>query len=366
MVSSVYIHIPFCKSICFYCDFCKMFYYEDFADKYLEALSREIKESYKGEIIKTIYIGGGTPSILSIKQLNKLFEIIKIFKLDNNFEITFEANINDINEELLKLLKKNKVNRLSIGIETINKKFMKLLNRFNDKQEIINNINLVKKYFNNYNLDLMYAFEGQTIEDLDKDLNFVIELNPTHLSIYSLIIEPHTVLYINKTKPIDDTLECNMYYHIIDRLEKYNYKHYEISNFSKEGFESKHNLVYWNNQEYYGFGLGTSGYVNNVRYTNTRSITDYIDNKFTLEEEHLTKEIDMENYLIFGLRKIDGISKKDFKDKYKCNVEDVFDIISLIKKNLLKDDNGRIYIPKDKLYVSNSILVNFIGGINDN
>ena len=366
MVSSVYIHIPFCKSICSYCDFCKMFYYEEFADKYLEALSREIKESYKGEIIKTIYIGGGTPSILSIKQLNKLFEIIKIFKLDNNFEITFEANINDINEELLKLLKKNKVNRLSIGIETINKKFMKLLNRFNDKQEIINNINLVKKYFNNYNLDLMYAFEGQTIEDLDKDLNFVIELNPTHLSIYSLIIEPHTVLYINKTKPIDDTLECNMYYHIIDRLEKYNYKHYEISNFSKEGFESKHNLVYWNNQEYYGFGLGASGYVNNVRYTNTRSITDYIDNKFTLEEEHLTKETDMENYLIFGLRKIDGISKKDFKDKYKCNVEDVFDIISLIKKNLLKDDNERIYIPKDKLYVSNSILVNFIGGINDN
>ncbi len=362
MPSSAYIHIPFCKSICSYCDFCKILY--DIADrsKYLETLENEIKENYKNETLNTLYIGGGSPSSLSVAELKKLFEIISIFKLSKTIEFTFEANVLDINEEMLKVLKNNKVNRLSIGIETINEKFMPFLNRFNKKEVVTEKINLVKKYFSNFNLDLMYAFPNEKEEDLKNDLDFVIGLNPTHISIYSLIIEPHTKIYNDKTEPLDEELEKNMYFNIIDYLRKYGYSHYEISNFSKKGFESKHNLTYWNNFEYYGFGLGASGFVNNIRYTNTRNINKYLNGEFTQEKEEMTKEINMENELIFGLRKINGVEKKTFYDKYKFNIQDVFDIINLIDKKLIIDNGKRIYIPKDKLYVSNSILVNFIGG----
>lgn len=362
MPSSAYIHIPFCKSICSYCDFCKILY--DIADrnKYLEALEKEIKENYKNEILNTLYIGGGSPSSLSLAELKKLFEIISIFKLSKTIEFTFEANVLDINEEMLKVLKNNKVNRLSIGIETINEKFMTFLNRFNKKEVVTEKINLVKKYFSNFNLDLMYAFPNEKEEDLKNDLDFVISLNPSHISIYSLIIEPHTKIYNDKIEPLDDELEKNMYFNIIDYLSKYGYSHYEISNFSKKGFESRHNLTYWNNFEYYGFGLGASGFVNNIRYTNTRNINKYLNGEFIQEKEEMTKEINMENELILGLRKMSGVEKKTFYDKYNFNIQDVFDIISLVDKKLIIDNGKRIYIPKDKLYVSNFILVNFIGG----
>lgn len=362
MLSSSYIHIPFCKSICSYCDFCKILYDVADRDKYLDSLKKEIKQNYKNEILNTIYIGGGSPSSLSVHELKKLFEIIDIFNLSDKCEFTFEANVLDINEEMLKLLKDNKVNRLSIGIETINEKFMPFLNRFNKKDVVIEKINLVKKYFDNFNLDLMYAFPSESLEDLKIDLDFVISLNPTHISIYSLIIEPHTKIYNDKVESIDDELEKNMYFMIIDYLEKYHYHHYEISNFSKEGYQSIHNLTYWNNNEYYGFGLGASGFVSNVRYANIRNINKYINGEYILEKEEMTKVINMENELILGLRKTKGISKKVFYAKYKFNVSDVFDIMDLINKKLIGEDEDYIFIPKDKLYVSNSILVNFIGG----
>ena len=362
---SMYIHIPFCKSICSYCDFCKMFYNEKFSSPYLLELDKEIKSNYKNNTLDTLYIGGGTPSCLSIKELNTLFNSLKDIKLNNNYEFTFEMNVLDIDEDKLKILKDNRVNRISIGIETVNEKFMDFLERYNNKEEVIKRINLVKKYFNNYNLDLMYAFPNETVKDVLDDLSFVISLNPTHISIYSLIIEEHTKIYINKVKPIDEDLESEMYYNIIDTLEKNGYKHYEISNFAKEGYESRHNLTYWNNEEYYGFGLGASGFINNYRYTNTRNIEKYLEHSYIFNKEKISKEIDMENELIFGLRKINGISKKEFKRKFSINIEDYFDIINLIEKNLLIDDQDRLYIPKDKLYVSNSILVNFIGGKND-
>ena len=358
-MKSLYIHIPFCKSICSYCDFAKMFYNENLALSYLDELSNEVNNNYKQDMLETIYIGGGTPSILSKKELNKLFSITNKLNIEPNYEFTIEANIADINEEFLSLCKSNKVNRLSIGIETINDKFYKLLNRENNIEDIKNKILLAKKYFSNINIDLMYAFPSETMEDLKCDLDFFKSLDVEHISIYSLIIEENTKLYIDGIKPISEELDREMYY-IIDYLENIGYKHYEISNFSKEGLESRHNLNYWNNLNYYGFGLGASGYIENTRYTNTRGINSYLKGNYKIYEEKLDKNKMMEEELICGLRKMKGISKKTFKEKFSIDIRDVFNIDDLINKGLLIEEDNYIYIPKDKLYVSNNILLNFI------
>lgn len=367
MANSIYIHIPFCNNICSYCDFCKLLYDKFNVNSYLDSLEYEINSSYKGELVNTLYIGGGTPSALSIDELNRLFDIIKVFNINDNLEFSIEVNVNDINEEMLKLFKDNKVNRLSIGIETVNDKYLSFLNRNHSKEDVTYKIEMVKKYFDNFSVDLMYAFPNQKLEEVMSDLSFVVKLNPKHISIYSLIIEEHTKIYLDGVEPIDDEIESSMYSNIISYLKDNNYDQYEISNFSKDGYESKHNLVYWNNQEYYGFGLSASGYLNNVRYTNTRSISNYLKHKFILNNEIIDTFTSMENELIFGLRKTNGISINDFYNKYNKSVFDVFNITELINKNLLEVANDRLYIPKDKLYVSNYILVNFIGGSkNDN
>lgn len=359
-IKSLYVHIPFCKNICSYCDFCKMFYNKELVNKYLEELGKEINKYYKDELIETIYIGGGTPSSLNIEQLKKLFLILKNIKLSKNLEFTFEMNICDINEEILILLKDNKVNRISVGIETINDKYLKLIERNHTKEEVFEKINLVKKYFDNINVDFMYGFNNETIEELKQDLDFFKELDVNHISIYSLILEPNTKLYINKTKPLDEEIESNMYFYIINYLEGLGFNHYEISNFCKNNTYSRHNLTYWNNDRYYGFGLGASGYIDDIRYSNTRSINKYLSGNYRLEEDNITIDIDMENEMILGLRKIEGINKKRFNDKYNCNIEDIFDIDELLKNKLLEEKDNYLLIPRDKLYLSNSILVNFI------
>ena len=277
MVKSVYIHIPFCKNICTYCDFCKMYYNENWIDKYLESLDNEIKENYKNEKISTLYLGGGTPSCLPVIYLKKLFKIIDKINLDNNYEFTIECNIEDITEEKLKLFTLNKVNRLSIGIQSFNNKILKYLGRNYNSDIIDKKIKLAKKYFDNINIDLIYAVKNQTIKDLKDDIDRFLKLDISHISCYSLMIENNTILSNNNEKYIDEDLDRNMYDLICGKLkEKYN--HYEISNFAKKGYESKHNLSYWNNNEYYGFGLSASGYINNIRYTNTKNLSKYILN----------------------------------------------------------------------------------------
>ncbi|MBR1376634.1 MAG: radical SAM family heme chaperone HemW [Bacilli bacterium] len=354
---SIYIHIPFCRSICTYCDFAKLYHNEEWISKYLDSLYNEIKDKYKGEEVKTIYIGGGTPSSLPIKYLNKLFDIIKIFKY-KDIEFTFECNIEDINDELLILLKNNKVNRFSIGVETFNEKHLKFLGRNIKKDDIINNIELSKKYFDNISIDLMYAIPSQTLEELDNDIDEFLKIDVPHISTYSLIIEPHTAIY-KKIDYIDEELDRSMYDLIIKRLD--GYKHYEVSNFSKVGYESIHNMTYWNNEHYYGFGLGSGGYIDNIRYLNTRNINDYIKGNYLLEEDKLDINTIIENEFILGLRKIDGINKGSFKEKYNIDINDIDIVDKLIKENKLVDDKNNIKIRYDLIYTSNSILVEFIG-----
>ena len=360
VVSAVYIHIPFCQSICSYCDFCKMFYNKDLVDKYLMELENEIKKSYKGEIIKTLYVGGGTPSCLTISQLKKFFSIIDIFNFDKDYEFTFECNIENIDEEKLQLLKNNGVNRISIGIQTFNNNFLEYLNRHHTKFLALNTLKLVKKYFKNINVDLMYAFKNQTIKDLDEDLEIIIDLEIPHISTYSLIIEKNTRLYINHDESIDEDLDYEMYQHIMNKMQRNGYLHYEVSNFSKKGYESKHNLVYWNNLQYYGFGLGASGYLQDIRYDNTRSINSYLNGNYLYEQNRLTRNEVIENEFILGLRKIKGINKKIFFEKYHINIENMKNVKELLTNSKLIDDGENIYINKDYLYLSNDILIAFL------
>ena len=359
MINSVYIHIPFCSDICSYCDFCKIFYNRNLVFKYLEQLKIEIEKKYKGDIIKTIYIGGGTPSSLSLVQLTKLFDILKkfIFNLD---EFTIECNVESIDEDKLLLFKNNGVNRISVGIQTLNDNYIKFLNRKHNKKIVKEKIKLIKKYFDNINVDLIYAIPGQTIYELNDDLNFVLGLGVKHISCYSLIIEEHTKLYIDKYEQIDEDLDYKMYKHICKKLKKYGYNHYEISNFAKDGYESKHNLGYWNNLEYYGFGMGASGYINGIRYDNTKSINNYLKGYYELTKHILDKLEKIENEFILGLRKVKGINKLDFYNKYHIDINSIDSVNKLLSIKKIIDDGNNIFINEKNLYTSNDILLEFL------
>ena len=360
-MKSMYIHIPFCKSICTYCDFCKQLYNETNIKKYLIALNEEIKDRYNGEELDTLYIGGGTPSSLNILELKELFNILKQLKINNIKEYTFECNVNDITEELIDILKINKVNRISIGVESFNKDKLKFMERFSDYEDVKAKIEMIRnKGINNINIDLMYGIPGETLKVLKNDLNLILKLKPTHISTYSLILEEYTKLSINNTKPIDEELELEMYNYIVNKLKKKKYNHYEVSNFALEGYESIHNLNYWNNGEYYGFGLGASGYKAGFRYTNTRNIHEYISGKYRLEENLLTHKDQMDNELMLGLRKLEGINIDEFFNKYNVNIQDVYPVQELINKGELIYKGGNLFVNPNMIYVMNEILVKLI------
>lgn len=359
MINSVYIHIPFCEDICSYCDFCKIYYNEAVARKYLDTLEKEIKENYKNEIINTIYIGGGTPSALSLNNLKKLLEITKIFNKED-VEFTFECNIENIDEDKIKLLKKYGVNRISVGVQTFNLDLLLFLNRHHKEKEVFEKIDMIKKYFDNINVDLIYAIPKQNIKDLEKDIDSFLKLGINHISTYSLIIEPNTIISSLRIMPIDDSLDYDMYKLICSKLKSNGFNHYEVSNFSKKGYESRHNLVYWNNEHYYGFGAGASGYIGDIRYTNTKSVKNYIDGKFNREEEKLTLNQTIENEFILGFRKIDGIDIDKFYNKYNIDINRIDIVNKLLKEGKLELVNRNLRIKEEYIYVSNDILVEFM------
>ncbi|MBR4693389.1 MAG: radical SAM family heme chaperone HemW [Bacilli bacterium] len=359
MVKNCYIHIPFCNTICSYCDFCKQYYNKKKVKDYLKKLKEEIDNNYNNEPLETIYIGGGTPTSLSLEELTELFEITDSLNTKDNLEFTIEANIDSITKEKLLLMKEHKVNRLSIGIESINKNNLKFLNRKLDINETKEKIELIRSLgFNNINMDLIYALPIESKEDLLKDIDFLTSLNVEHISTYSLIIEDHTVLKINNVENIDDQLDEEMYNLIKKELEQKGYIHYEISNFSKPNYESKHNMCYWHNEEYYGFGLGAASYINNIRKTNTRSLTNY-PNKY-LEEEKVDESSKIEYEVILNLRLLEGIDLIRFKEKYNKDFNELFDYQELVNNNLLEIVNNHLRIKEEYLYVSNEIIVKLL------
>ena len=353
---SIYIHIPFCNSICTYCDFCKIFYNEKYVNNYLDNLKEEIKSRYKGEIVNTIFIGGGTPSSLNEEELVKLFKIIKLFNVNSDCEFTVECNVESITENKLKIMKDYGVNRISIGVESFNEDIIKLLGRRHTKEEVFDKIKLIKKYFNNINIDLIYAAYDD-INILKSDIDCFLELDIPHISTYSLIIEDNTVLKINGTKNIDEDLDYEMYNYIQDTLEKNGYIHYEISNYARSGYQSKHNLGYWNNYEYYGFGLSSVSYIGNKRISNTKNLSKYLSGSYLDYTQEEDKDIQMENEVMLGLRKFDGINLDEFKEKFNVLLEDVYDIDDLVRDGYLIKENNYLKINKKYMYISNEVIV---------
>lgn len=360
----LYIHIPFCRKICPYCDFFKMVASSDYQDKYIDYLIKDLNRI--DATLDTVYIGGGTPSSLSINNLDRLLNAIAK-KINSVKEFTIELNPEDIDYDLIKVLRKYPVNRISIGIQTFNNKFQKLLNRFSEFDDILEKMNLLRLAgFTNINVDLMYGFDSQTIDELREDINKMCLLRPTHISTYSLILEEKTIFYHEYLKGnlslIDEDLESAMYYEIIKYLTKYGFEHYEISNFAEKGCESKHNLLYWQNKEYLAVGAGASGYYNNYRYKITTKINDYYmgidNNKMSLvENEYIDLDTKMSEEIMLGLRTIKGVCLNSFYEKYQQDLLEVFpSCLELIKQGFLEITDNYLRITKNNYYISNAII----------
>ncbi|PGM57864.1 radical SAM family heme chaperone HemW [Bacillus sp. AFS053548] len=355
MASSVYIHIPFCQQICYYCDFNKFMMDRQPVDQYLDYLEKEIVESLKRNPIsdlKTVFVGGGTPTALTLPQTVRLIEIInnQIIKGKKEIEMTFESNPNEISKEKLQILKDGGVNRISFGAQTFDEGLLKKIGRTHSPNEIEEAIQTAKEVgIDNINLDLMYALPGQTMEQFVDSLDKAMKLPIQHISAYSLIIEPKTVFYIEmnrgKLKPAPEEDEAAMYDFLMKYLEEKGFHQYEISNFEKNGLESKHNLVYWNNEEYFGFGAGAHGYINGIRYSNAGPLKKYFqlidDTGVPIVHEHtVTKQEKMEEEMFLGLRKMKGVSEKKFQEKFGSNFNEVFP--NVIEK-LMKDGLVEMY-----------------------
>ena len=369
--TSAYVHIPFCTQICYYCDFSKVFIKNQPVDSYLEHLIEEY-DSYDIKKLRTLYIGGGTPTALSASQLAFLLEKLTD-KLDLSYleELTIEANPGDLDQEKIAVLKDSPVNRVSLGVQTFNDRMLKQIGRSHLEKDIYENIaNLKKAGFDNISIDLIYALPKQTMEDVKINVAKAIALDIPHMSLYSLILENHTV-FMNRMRrgklplPKED-LEAEMFEYIIAELEKAGFEHYEISNFSKPGFESRHNLMYWDNAEYYGIGAGASGYVDGVRYKNHGPIRHYLQaveaGNARVQEEVLTLKEKMEEEMFLGLRKKSGVSKKRFEEKFGLSFEDQYGAVvsELTEQGLLVPDKDIVRMTKQGLFLGDTVAEKFI------
>ena len=328
---------------------------------YLTELKREISLYYRGEKLETIYIGGGTPSCLTSEELETLFEIIGVFHRSDTCEFTIEGNFDSTSFEKLLIYQKYGVNRLSFGIESTHPSQMSFLNRSFSKEsvnEVLKNCHELGFY--NINVDLIYAIPGETCDILEEDLNYLFSLEVPHISTYSLMIEDHTKLGIDGVSPLSQDEDFSMYQLICQKMRENNYEHYEISNFAKDGYYSSHNLCYWNNLEYYGFGLGASSYFENVRISNSRSITEYLHHTYQREREELTFLDKMEYEILLNLRKKEGIDLLKFSKTYHQDLVYYFDYRDLVLKKLLVEEKNHLFIPEDKWYISNEIIVKIL------
>lgn len=384
----LYIHIPFCKSKCKYCDFVSFSNKEHLVDRYINCIKYEIKDiglsnlhdytEGKDDLInlKTIYIGGGTPSAIDSKYIKEVLNVImQNFQVDNNVEITLEVNPGTIDENKLKIYKEAGINRLSIGLQSTDNNTLKRIGRIHTYEEFLNTYELARNSgFDNINIDLMLALPGQTIDELVVGLKKVINLKPEHISIYSLILEERTKLYeeiINEKKYvlIDDDIERKMYWQTKEVLERAGFIHYEISNFARKGYESKHNLACWDQEEYIGVGASAHSYSNNVRYSNTESLEEYIynyengkdiDNLIFHEKQN--KESKMKEYMMLGLRKIQGIDIDAFKNCFGQNPLYIFkqEIYKLTSEKLIIVDGNWIKLTNKGLDLANLVWEEFI------
>ena len=369
--TSAYVHIPFCTQICYYCDFSKVFIKNQPVESYLEHLLQEF-HSYDIQKLRTLYIGGGTPTALSASQLEVLLEgLTKNLDLSVLEELTIEANPGDLDADKIAVLKNSAVNRVSLGVQTFDDKMLKKIGRSHTEKDIYENIDRLKLAgFDNISIDLIYALPGQTMDQVKDNVAKAIALDIPHMSLYSLILENHTV-FMNRMRrgklPLPkEELEAEMFEYIIAELERAGFEHYEISNFSKQGFESRHNLMYWDNAEYYGIGAGASGYVDGVRYKNHGPIRHYLkaveEESARINEEHLSQREQMEEEMFLGLRKRSGVSIACFEEKFERSFQELYgDIVKdLIQQGLMQLDGDHVRMTKRGLFLGDTVAERFI------
>ena len=369
--TSAYVHIPFCTQICYYCDFSKVFIKNQPVDSYLEHLLQEF-HSYDIQKLRTLYIGGGTPTALSASQLEVLLEgLTKNLDLSMLEELTIEANPGDLDADKIAVLQNSAVNRVSLGVQTFDDKMLKKIGRSHTEKDIYENIDRLKLAgFDNISIDLIYALPGQTMDQVRDNVAKAIALDIPHMSLYSLILENHTV-FMNRMRrgklPLPkEELEAEMFEYIIAELEKAGFEHYEISNFSKTGFESRHNLMYWDNAEYYGIGAGASGYVDGVRYKNHGPIRHYLkaveEGSARINEEHLSQREQMEEEMFLGLRKKSGVSMARFEEKFERSFQELYGEIvkDLIQQGLIQLDGDSVRMTKRGLFLGDTVAERFI------
>lgn len=388
-MKSLYVHIPFCNCICSYCDFYKMIAKEETKKNYIEYLIKELyqKKNYLKNI-KTIYIGGGSPSSLPVNVVDfLLYHISKVVNIDKVSEFTFECNPMDITSELCKVLSKYHVNRVSIGVQSFDKEKLAILSRnylnkedenkfssfrrIHTQKDVKKAVRLLQKNgIKNINFDFIYGLNNEKFKDFKKDLTIAINMGITHISTYSLILEDKTILGLlsarGEFKPMDPDYEYKFYTKIQKFLNHAGFNQYEISNFALRKRQSKHNLAYWNNENYIGVGAAASFYIDNVRYTNVMNIKEYCQGvekeeyKY-LEVSYLTKKEQMDEEMMLGFRKVSGVNLRRFEEKFNTTVFDAYPIINkFLEEKLLRLKRNHLYIPKKKMYISNEILINFV------
>lgn len=373
---SLYIHIPFCVSKCYYCDFSSFSNMNDKIDSYINSLINELslyKERIKGYKIKTIFIGGGTPSCIDPRYINRIMDYIYInFNTNNLTEVTIEANPGTLDKEKIKIYKQSGINRVSMGAQTLDNDLLLSIGRSHDVDDFYKSYDLLRQAnINNINVDLIFGLPNQKLDDVIDSLKKVIELKVEHISYYGLILEEGTYLnkLLNEKKislPNEDD-ERLMYHKATEYLIHHGYNHYEISNYSLPNYECKHNLVYWDVKPYIGFGLSSHSNIEGKRFWNTSNINRYIEdlskNNFPLEgEEVINKDNEIDEFCILGLRKIVGINKKEFKNRFGIEIENIYkDIINKhVSNGLIYNSVEYIKLTKKGLDLSNLVEVDFL------
>ncbi|ELC8423477.1 oxygen-independent coproporphyrinogen III oxidase [Clostridium perfringens] len=372
---SLYIHIPFCAQKCLYCDFPSFARKDHLRKTYIEALNKEIislREKHNNLEINTIFIGGGTPSVLEADELECLLKEVAKLNMAKDIEYSMECNPGNLTEEKLEVMKKYGVNRISMGLQAKQDNLLKGLGRIHNYKTFKENFLLAKKVgFNNINVDLMFGLPNQRLNEWEETLREIISLDPAHISAYSLIIEEGTAFYNlyenDKLKLPTEEDERKMYHLTKKILEENGFNQYEISNYAKEGKECRHNLAYWNMDNWIGVGSAAASYINGKRIKNISSVEEYINSineKGEAVEEIInnSKNDNMEEFMFMGLRKINGIDENEFKNRFSMNINDVYGEIlyKYIGEGLLIRESGRIFLSEKGIEISNIIMADFL------
>ncbi|MFD2172141.1 radical SAM family heme chaperone HemW [Tumebacillus lipolyticus] len=375
-VSSLYVHIPFCASKCYYCDFNSYVSTSDVMERYLNGLDLELERvaaDYDHDLLKTVFFGGGTPTMFDSRQTERMMEMLhRHFRMADGVEISVEANPGTVDLEKLRVLKDGGATRLSFGVQSFENDLLQKLGRLHDRDAVYQSWELARLAgFDSINLDLMFGLPGQSLAALQHTLQALIDLGPEHVSAYSLKVEEGTPFYTWHNRgqlilpPEED--EIQMYQMVIDRLRAAGYEMYEISNWAKRGHRSRHNQVYWRNEPYLAVGSGAHGYVDGVRYINQKNVPDYIETTLqgtrpVVEQEQIEVRMQQEDTMILGLRLIEGVSFQRFRERHGVDMLDVFgEIVARFEAlGLLAVDDVGVRLTAQGIFLANEVYAAFL------